>query len=129
MWYMVSELERFKYKIILLSLNIIYYNNFSKNYFFYSENHLTIVGIYYTQEIRNIIYPVVLWSAKCMSVELKVYLFIWSLNLRFSMSLSLSPNLLYRQTTDCTEGGGLTNNYRWIHSCQKVVVGSTNGGI
>jgi hypothetical protein len=38
-------------------------------------------------------------SAKCMSVELKqfekVYLFIWSHDFRFSMSLSLSPNSLY----------------------------------
>jgi hypothetical protein len=46
-----------------------------------------------------------------MSVELKVYLFIWSHNFRFSMSLSLSPNSLYRQTTDCTEGGGLTREH------------------
>ena len=30
---------------------------------------------------------------------------------RFSMSLSLSPNSLYRQTTDCTEGGGLTREH------------------
>jgi hypothetical protein len=35
---------------------------------------------------------------------LKVCLFIWSHNFRLSMSLSLSPNSLYRQTTDCTEG-------------------------
>jgi hypothetical protein len=28
------------------------------------------------------------------------------------MSLSLSPNSLYRQTTDCTEGGGLTTLYQ-----------------
>jgi hypothetical protein len=27
------------------------------------------------------------------------------------MSLSLSPNLLYCQTTDCTEGGGLTREH------------------
>ena len=27
------------------------------------------------------------------------------------MSLSLSPNSLYRQTTDCTEGGGLTREH------------------
>ena len=46
-----------------------------------------------------------------MSVELKVYLFIWSHNFRFSMSLSLSPNSLYHQTTDCTEGGGLTREH------------------
>ena len=32
-------------------------------------------------------------------------------NFRFSMSLSLSPNSLYRQTTDCTEGGGLTREH------------------
>jgi hypothetical protein len=29
----------------------------------------------------------------------------------FSMSLSLLPNLLYRQTTDCTEGGSLTRDH------------------
>ena len=46
-----------------------------------------------------------------MSVELKVYLFIWSHNFQFSMSLGLSPNSLYRQTTDCTEGGGLTREH------------------
>ena len=56
-------------------------------------------------------------SAKCMSVELKVYLFIWSHNFQFSMSLSLSPNSLYRQTTDCTEGGGLTREH-----CMYIVV-------
>ena len=27
------------------------------------------------------------------------------------MSLSLSPNSLYRQTTDCTEGGSLTGEH------------------
>ena len=27
------------------------------------------------------------------------------------MSLSLTPNLLYRQTTNCTEGGGLTREH------------------
>ena len=27
------------------------------------------------------------------------------------MSLSLSPNSLYHQTTDCTEGGGLTREH------------------
>jgi hypothetical protein len=35
----------------------------------------------------------------------------FSHNFRFSMSLSLSPNSLYRQTTDCTEGGGLTREH------------------
>jgi hypothetical protein len=50
-----------------------------------------------------------------MSVELKVYLFIWSHNFWFSMSLSLSPNSLYRQTTDCTEGGGLTREHYIIN--------------
>jgi hypothetical protein len=54
-----------------------------------------------------------------MSVELKVYLFIWSHNFRFSMSLSLSPNSLYCQTTDCTEGGGLTREH-----CIYVVTGT-----
>jgi hypothetical protein len=53
--------------------------------------------------------------AKCMSVELKqfetVYLFIWSHDFRISMSLSLSPNSLYHQTTNCTEGGGLTREH------------------
>ena len=57
------------------------------------------------------LYLCICTSAKCMSVELKVYLFIWSHNFRFSMSLSLSPNSLYRQTTDCTEGGGLTREH------------------
>ena len=56
-----------------------------------------------------------------MSVELKVYLFIWSHNLRFAMFLSLSPNSLYRQTTDCTEGGGLTRE----HCIFKTLFGST----
>jgi hypothetical protein len=32
-------------------------------------------------------------------------------NFRFLMSLSLSSNSLYRQTTDCTEGGGLTREH------------------
>ena len=32
-------------------------------------------------------------------------------SLSFHMSLSLSPNSLYRQTTDCTEGGGLTREH------------------
>ena len=54
-----------------------------------------------------------------MSVELKVYLFIWSHNFRFSMSLSLSPNSLYRQTTDCTEGGGLTREH--CKSLEKLI--------
>jgi hypothetical protein len=57
------------------------------------------------------LYLCICTSAKCMSVELKVYLFIRSHNFRFSMSLSLSPNSLYRQTTDCTEGGGLTREH------------------
>ena len=57
------------------------------------------------------LYLCICTSAKCMSVELKVYLFIWVHNFRFSMSLSLSPNSLYRQTTDCTEGGGLTREH------------------
>ena len=56
------------------------------------------------------LYLCICTSAKCMSVELKVHLFI-SHNFRFSMSLSLSPNSLYRQTTDCTEGGGLTREH------------------
>ena len=56
------------------------------------------------------LYLCICTSAKCMSVELKVHLFI-SHNFRFSMSLSLSPNSLYRQTTNCTEGGGLTREH------------------
>ena len=60
-------------------------------------------------------------SAKCMSVELKVYLFIWSHNFRFSMSLSLSPNLLYRQTTDCTEGSGLTREHCMSYDCHVIM--------
>ena len=59
-------------------------------------------------------------SAKCMSVELKVYLFIWSHNFWFSMSLSLSPNLLYRQTSDCTEGGGLTREHCIDHLQNRI---------
>ena len=57
------------------------------------------------------LYLCICTSANCMSVELKVNLFIWSHNFRFAMSLSLSPNSLYRQTTDCTEGGGLTREH------------------
>ena len=59
----------------------------------------------------NYLYLCICTSAKCMSVEVKVYLFIWTHNFRFSMSLSLSPNSLYCQTTDCTEGGGLTREH------------------
>ena len=55
-----------------------------------------------------------------MSVELKVYLFIWSHNFRFSMSPSLSPNSLYRQTTDCTEGGGLTREHCILFSLKLI---------
>jgi hypothetical protein len=57
------------------------------------------------------LYLCICTSAKCMSVNLKVYLFIWSHNFRSSVSLSLSPNSLYRQTTDCIEGGGLTREH------------------
>jgi hypothetical protein len=57
----------------------------------------------------------------CMSVELKVYLFIWSHNFRFSMSLSLSPNSLYRQTTDCTEDGGLTRVHCILYLLRKII--------
>ena len=32
------------------------------------------------------------------------------------MSLSLSPNSLYRQTTDCTEGGSLTREHCSVQS-------------
>jgi hypothetical protein len=65
--------------------------------------------------IKHVLF-ILMYLHKCkmhvtMSVELKVYLFIWSHNFRFSMSLSLSPNSLYRQTTDCTEGGGLTREH------------------
>jgi hypothetical protein len=67
------------------------------------------------------LYLCICTSAKCMSVELKVYLFIWSLNFRFSMSLSLSPNSLYRQTTNCTEGGGLTREHCMLQ-CLKIVL-------
>ena len=68
------------------------------------SNFFFLLNMYY-------LYLCICTSAKCMSVELKVYLFIWSHNFRFSMSLSLSPSLLYRQTTDCTEGGGLTREH------------------
>jgi hypothetical protein len=43
--------------------------------------------------------------------NLRKFLFIWSHDFRFSMSLSLSPNSLYCQTTNCTEGGGLTREH------------------
>jgi hypothetical protein len=66
------------------------------------------------------LYLCICTRAKCMSVELKVYLFIWSHNFRFSMSLSLSPNSLYRQTTDCTEGGGLTREH-CIYNYTKMI--------
>jgi hypothetical protein len=66
------------------------------------------------------LYLCICTSAKCMSVELKVYLFIWSHNFRFSMSLSLSPSLLYRQTTDCTEGGGLTREHCILRLIRRV---------
>jgi hypothetical protein len=75
----------------------------------YSNLFIYLLNMYY-------LYLCISTSAKCMSVELKVYLFIWSHNFRFSMSLSLSPNSLYRQTTDCTEGGGLTREHCiWTH--------------
>jgi hypothetical protein len=48
------------------------------------------------------------WTVICSSGHQG---YIWSHNFRFSMSLSLSPNSLYRQTTDCTEGGGLTREH------------------
>jgi hypothetical protein len=74
----------------------------------YSNLFINTINMYY-------LYLCLCTSAKCMSVELKqfekVYLFIWSHDFRFSMSLSLSPNSLYRQTTDCTEGGGLTREH------------------
>ena len=65
--------------------------------------------------IKHVLF-ILMYLYKCkmhvtMSVELKVYLFIWLHNFRFSMSLSLSPNSLYRQTTDCTEGGVLTREH------------------
>ena len=65
--------------------------------------------------IKHVLF-ILMYLHKCkmhvtMSVELKVYLFICPHNFRFSMSLSLSPNSLYRQTTDCTEGGGLTREH------------------
>jgi hypothetical protein len=69
-----------------------------------------IILIYFLLNMYYL-YLCICTSAKCMSVELKVHLFIWSLNFRFSMSLILSPNSLYRQTTDCTEGGGLTREH------------------
>jgi hypothetical protein len=54
---------------------------------------------------------------------------------RFSMFLSLSPNSLYRQTTDCTEGGGLmrehciyiyfagitSNNMKLVEACLRCL--------
>ena len=80
----------------------------------YSNLFINTINMYY-------LYLCLCTSAKCMSVELKqfekVYLFIWSHDFQFSMSLSLSPNSFYRQATECTEGGGLTREhctiYRW----------------
>jgi hypothetical protein len=43
--------------------------------------------------------------------EVKLSSMWWSLGQILSMSLSLSPNSLYRQTTDGTEGGGLTREH------------------
>jgi hypothetical protein len=65
--------------------------------------------------IKHVLF-ILMYLHKCkmhvtMSVELKVYLFIWLHNFPFSMSLSLSSNSLYRQTTDRTEGGGLTREH------------------
>ena len=64
--------------------------------------------------IKHVLF-ILMYFYKCkmhatMLVELKVHLFI-SHNFRFSMSLSLSPNSLYHQTTDCTEGGGLMREH------------------
>ena len=68
----------------------------------YSNLFINTINMYY-------LYLCLCTSAKCMSVELKqfekVYLFIWSHDFRFSMSS------VYRQTTDCTEGGGLTREH------------------
>ena len=49
-------------------------------------------------------------SAKCMSVELKQYLrtFIFSFD---HMTSGFQCPSVYRQTTDCTEGGGLTREH------------------
>ena len=77
------------------------------------SNFFFLLNMYY-------LYLCICTSAKCMSVELKVYLFIWSHNFRFSMSLSLSPSLLYRQTTDCTEGGGLTREHCILRLIRRV---------
>ena len=43
------------------------------------------------------------------------------------MSLSLSPNSLYRQTTDCTEGGSLTREHcTHLVQCLPFILKSTN---
>jgi hypothetical protein len=73
--------------------------------------------------IKHVLF-ILMYLHKCkmhvtMSVELKVYLFVWSHNFQFSMSLSLLPNSLYRQTTDCTEGGGLTREHS---SCMEELI-------
>ena len=79
--------------------------------------------------IKHVLF-ILMYFHKCkmyvtMSVELKVYLFIWSHNFLFSMSLSLSPNSLYRQTTGCTEGGGLMREH-CIHIYIYIYIYFTN---
>ena len=58
--------------------------------------------------IRHVLF-ILMYLHKCkmhvtMSVELKVYLFIWSHNFRFSMSLSLSPNYRLHRRWRFNEG-------------------------
>ena len=61
--------------------------------------------------IKHVLF-ILMYLYKCkMHVSRVESFFIWSHNFRFSMSLSLSPNSLYHQTTDCTEGDGLTTEH------------------
>ena len=58
--------------------------------------------------IKHVLF-ILMYLHKCkmhvtMSVELKVYLFIWSHNFRFSMSLSLSPNYRLHRRWRFNEG-------------------------
>jgi hypothetical protein len=89
-------------------------------------NIIILIYLFIKHVLFIYLYLCICTSAKCMSVELKVYLFIWSHNFWFSMSLSLSPNSLYCQTTDCTEGGGITREHCSTIQLYWVVLLQTN---
>ena len=62
------------------------------------------------------LYLCICTSAKCMSVELKVYLFIWSHNFRFSMSLSLLPNYRLHRRWPFNEGAlYIRSSIKFLH--------------